>query len=90
MISREQYELYRKYASEIWGKEFEKETDLTIADCISLELEKTKQELDKYKNIVDELERYMNTICLDATFEEVGITQSILKRLKELKEGSDR
>ena len=42
-------------------------------------------EMKKYKNIIDELERYMNVICMDATFEEIGITQSILKKIKRIK-----
>ena len=46
------------------------------------------KEIERLNNIIDGLEKYLHTICIgDATFEEIGITQSILKKLKKLKEG---
>lgn len=49
---------------------------------------KKDKEIQRLNNIIDELEKYLYTICIgEATFEERGITQSIIQRLKELKEG---
>ena len=47
-----------------------------------------QEENKRLNNIINELEKYLRTICIgDTTFEEIGITQSILNKLKELKEG---
>lgn len=51
-------------------------------------VEEKEKEIERLNNIIEELEKYLYTICIgEATFEERGITQSIIQRLNELKEG---
>lgn len=55
------------------------------ADIVSMILDKLQAENKKLNNIINKLENYMKVSCFDGTFEEVGITQSYLNILKELK-----
>lgn len=54
------------------------------------EILKNEDELERYKNIIDELEKDLYSININATYQEIEeVYRKMLRRIKELK-GSDR
>jgi predicted metallo-beta-lactamase superfamily hydrolase len=48
-------------------------------------LEKKQQEIDKYKNIVDELEKWLNETQINSPFIDEETIMEVRSKLKELK-----